>query len=78
MSLSCTICADARPRARRLPAATVIAVVALATAVGGCSQLRGRRLNQQANELYKQGRYQEAMALFDQAVELVPELPCCG
>jgi tetratricopeptide (TPR) repeat protein len=40
----------------------------------GCSEVRGRRLVKQGNELYRQGNYVEAVARFKEAEELVPEL----
>ena len=66
------------PRRRSSPAATllVVAMSALAaTTSAGCRAVRGRKMIQDANELYRRGRYQEAVALFDQAEKLVPELP---
>jgi tetratricopeptide (TPR) repeat protein len=41
----------------------------------GCSEVRGRKLVQEGNELYKNGRYGEAVAAFEQAETLVPDLP---
>ena len=41
----------------------------------GCSEVRGRKRIQEANELYKRGRYQEAVAAFEAAEALVPNLP---
>jgi tetratricopeptide (TPR) repeat protein len=41
----------------------------------GCGQVRGRKLIQDANDLYKHGRYGEAIAAFEQAEALVPDLP---
>ncbi len=41
----------------------------------GCSEVRGRKQIQEANELYKRGRYQEAVAAFESAEALVPNLP---
>jgi tetratricopeptide (TPR) repeat protein len=49
--------------------------LALALALAGCAQVRGRKLIQEGNELYKKGRYAEAVARFEQAEGLVPELP---
>jgi len=43
--------------------------------VAGCSEVRGRKKIQEANELYKRGRYQEAVAAFEAAEALVPNLP---
>jgi tetratricopeptide (TPR) repeat protein len=54
----------------------VVAAIALAaTSSAGCRAVRGRKMIQDANELYRRGRYQEAVALFDQAEKLVPDLP---
>ncbi|HVU52447.1 MAG TPA: tetratricopeptide repeat protein [Polyangia bacterium] len=45
-------------------------------AVGaGCSEVRGRKLVQEGGELYKRGRYAEAVRVFEQAEALVPDLP---
>src|SRR4029079_15885858 len=41
----------------------------------GCSEVRGRKSSQAANELYKRGRYQEAVSAFESAEALVPNLP---
>jgi tetratricopeptide (TPR) repeat protein len=51
--------------------------LAIAAALGalGCSEVRGRKKIQEANELYKRGRYQEAVAAFEAAEALVPNLP---
>ncbi len=51
--------------------------VAIVAAVGalGCGEVRGRKKIQEANELYKRGRYQEAVAAFEAAEALVPNLP---
>lgn len=43
--------------------------------VVGCSEVRGRKKIQEANELYKRGRYQEAVLAFEAAEPLVPNLP---
>jgi tetratricopeptide (TPR) repeat protein len=48
---------------------------ALLLAGGGCSEVRGRKLVQEANELYKQGKYADAVARFEEAEALVPALP---
>jgi tetratricopeptide (TPR) repeat protein len=40
-----------------------------------CGQVRGRKLIQEANELYRRGKYPEAVALFQQAEAFVPDLP---
>jgi len=49
-----------------------LAVVALGA---GCSEVRGRKLVQEGAELYKRGRYAEAVGVFEQAEALVPNLP---
>ena len=41
----------------------------------GCTEVRGRKKIQEANELYKRGRYQQAVAAFEAAETLVPNLP---
>ena len=53
-------------------------VSALALAIAllpACTQVRGRKRIQEANELYRRGRYAEAVALYRQAESLVPDLP---
>ena len=52
-----------------------VAVIGLALAAGGCSEVRGRKRIQEANELYKRGRYREAVAAYEQAETMVPTLP---
>jgi len=51
--------------------------LAIASVVGasGCSEVRGRKLIQDGNDLYKKGRYVEAVAVYEQAEALVPDLP---
>jgi tetratricopeptide (TPR) repeat protein len=49
--------------------------VALTCVAGGCGEVRGRKKIQEANELYKRGRYQQAVAAFEAAETLVPNLP---
>jgi tetratricopeptide (TPR) repeat protein len=66
MSSTSTSCASSRSLA--------LAVV-VALAATGCSQVRGRKLVQEGNELYKRGRYTEAVAVFEEAEALVPQLP---
>ena len=51
-----------------------IAVAALLL-LPSCDQVRGRKRIQDANELYRRGKYVEAVALFEQAEAFVPELP---
>src|SRR5882724_1158063 len=41
----------------------------------GCSGVRGRKLVQEGNDLYKRGRYAEAVAVYEEAETLVPDLP---
>lgn len=54
---------------------SVVAVAGLSLAAGGCTEVRGRKLVQEANELYKRGRYREAVAVYEQAETMVPALP---
>ena len=50
--------------------------LALAIAVlPACTQVRGRKRIQDANELYRRGKYAEAVALYKEAEAFVPELP---
>ena len=49
--------------------------VALAVLAGGCTQVRGRKRIQEANELYRRGKYTEAVVLYEEAEGLVPDLP---
>jgi len=53
---------------------TICVSVAL-LCLSGCSEVRGRKKIQEANELYKRGRYQEAVAMFEAAEALVPNQP---
>jgi tetratricopeptide (TPR) repeat protein len=56
----------------------VSALCAAAIAVvlgGGCTEVRGRKKIQEANELYREGKYADAVARFEEAEALVPELP---
>ena len=53
-------------------------VSALALAIvllPACTQVRGRKRIQEANELYRRGRYAEAVTLYKEAEPLVPNLP---
>jgi tetratricopeptide (TPR) repeat protein len=50
-------------------------VLAGATLALGCSDVRGRKLVQEANDLYKHGKYADAVALYTEAEALVPDLP---
>jgi tetratricopeptide (TPR) repeat protein len=64
------------PVACRLsPVVFSFVALCLAPASLGCSEVRGRKKIQEANELYKRGRYQEAVAAFEEAEPLVPNLP---
>src|SRR5262245_10874316 len=51
------------------------AVGLVVLAVASCGEVRGRKLVQEGNELYKRGKYAEAVATFEQAEPLVPRLP---
>jgi tetratricopeptide (TPR) repeat protein len=53
----------------------VILCFALLLVVGGCSEVRGRRLVQQGNRHYRDGQYKEAITSFDEAAKFVPTLP---
>jgi tetratricopeptide (TPR) repeat protein len=55
----------------RSAALLAIAVLSLTTA---CGEVRGRRLLQKANVLYRNGEYQKAVVLFNEAEKLVPDL----
>jgi tetratricopeptide (TPR) repeat protein len=41
----------------------------------GCTELRGRRRVREGNRLYREGRYQEAVAAYEQAEALIPNFP---
>jgi tetratricopeptide (TPR) repeat protein len=45
---------------------------ALMLLASGCTELRGRRRIREGNRLYREGRYQEAVAVYEQAELLVP------
>ena len=49
--------------------------LALLFVAGGCSEVRGRRKVQEGNRLYRDGHYKEAVAVFEQAQQFVPDLP---
>jgi tetratricopeptide (TPR) repeat protein len=53
----------------------LLTIVAVAAGSAGCRQLRGRKLIQDGSELFKRGKYVEAVARFAQAEPLVPEMP---
>ena len=48
-------------------ALALLTVIALAAGSSGCRELRGRKLIQDGTELYKKGKYGEAVALFERA-----------
>ena len=60
-------------RAWMRPGLTIL-LMAAACGSAGCSEVRGRRLVKQGNELYRAGQYADAVARFKEAEELVPEL----
>jgi tetratricopeptide (TPR) repeat protein len=68
MSWTCTSSA----RRRCLGLGVLLLTTGLAA---GCSDVRGRKLIQEANDLYKRGRYSDAIAVYEQAEQLVPDLP---
>ncbi|MFZ5896656.1 MAG: hypothetical protein ACOY0T_36710 [Myxococcota bacterium] len=54
---------------------SILLRVALVLVLGstlGCSEVRGRRLIQKANQAYRDGQYKDAVALFEQAERFVP------
>ena len=65
-----------RGRSSRSSLAGLLALLALAILGGGtgCSELRGRRKIREGNQAYREGRYEEAVAAFEQAEKLVPDL----
>ncbi len=65
---------DSSTRVARALALWVLVGTAAAGA-SGCRQVRGRKAIQDANELYKKGQYVQAVAEFERAQALVPELP---
>jgi tetratricopeptide (TPR) repeat protein len=56
------------------PRAFVLLLAATAMVGTACSEVRGRRLLQKANGLYRNGQYAEAVALFNEAERFVPNL----
>ena len=60
------------PRSR--PVATFAIALALLAALGGCDELKSRREFQKANKLYLEGRYKNAIELYDSALERSPDL----
>jgi len=60
-------------QSRRRASVLVFLVLLGAMALGGCGELRGRRLIQKANQLYRDGQYKEAVAMFREAEHFVPD-----
>jgi tetratricopeptide (TPR) repeat protein len=60
-------------RSSSCASARALAIVLLL--LPACTQVRGRKRIQEANELYHRGKYAEAVAVFQQAEAFVPELP---
>lgn len=58
-----------------LRASLAVAAMLSVGLLGGCSEVRGRGLIQDGNKRYKDGNYKEAVAAFDEAEKLVPNLP---
>lgn len=50
----------------------VLVMAGVAVAAGGCDQVRGRQKIQEANKLYKDGHYKDAVRIFEEAEKLVP------
>ncbi|MDZ4696345.1 MAG: hypothetical protein SGI86_14455 [Deltaproteobacteria bacterium] len=70
-----------RPGSFSGKAATVrtLALCSVATAVvlgtSGCTEVRGRRLIQEGNELFKDAKFPEAVRKFEEAAEHIPKFP---
>jgi tetratricopeptide (TPR) repeat protein len=60
-------------------AGQLAAVLALGLALiwggAGCTELRGRRAIREGNRLHREGRYKEALAAYQEAEALVPDMP---
>jgi tetratricopeptide (TPR) repeat protein len=56
-------------------ASLTLGVALASVAATGCSDVRGRKLIQDGNDLYKRGQYADAVAVYEEAEALVPELP---
>jgi tetratricopeptide (TPR) repeat protein len=57
-------------------ASALALAIALALApLAACTQVRGRKRIQEANELYRRGKYAEAVAVYKEAEGFVPDLP---
>jgi tetratricopeptide (TPR) repeat protein len=76
MSCRSSTSAEGQVQARVVARAVALAAaVTVVLASGACSQIRGRKQVQEANELYKRGKYAEAVAAYEVAETLVPDLP---
>ena len=58
----------------RLPRKVAL-ILAVSFLAAGCSEVRGRRKVQEGNRLYRDGHYKEAVNVFNDAQEFVPNLP---
>jgi tetratricopeptide (TPR) repeat protein len=54
-------------------AVRLTALLLLVAASIGCSEVRGRRRIQKANQLFRDGQYKEAVAMFREAEQFVPD-----
>src|SRR4051794_11069273 len=64
-----------RSRNKLTAAALTVVLGVLAFGNAGCRQVRGRKQIQEASELYKRGKYAEAVTAFEAAETLVPDIP---
>src|SRR5499427_6527810 len=71
---SCSNASRASP-GEAMSSRSTICISLASLLVAGCSEVRGRKKIQEANELYKRGRYEEAVAAFESDEPLVPNLP---
>jgi tetratricopeptide (TPR) repeat protein len=53
----------------------VVLALSVALLASGCNEVRGRRKVQEANHLYRDGNYKEAVSLYREAEAFVPALP---
>jgi tetratricopeptide (TPR) repeat protein len=53
----------------------VVLCLAVVLLAASCSEVRGRRQVQEANRLFKDGNYKEAVAAYEEAAKYVPTLP---
>lgn len=63
-----------RSRTEGRPVALIAIALALLAAMSGCDELKSRREIQKGNKLYLEGRYREAIELYDAALERSPDL----